>query len=203
MATECSNSLRGVRDRALILLGFAGALRRSELVGLDWTNAGTGGGWIEEAPQGLRLHLRRSKTNQLGALEEVAICRGAFASTCPVVALEAWRGRAGGDGPVFRSISRAGALGERLTDGSVSRILKQRASAASLSAGATSGEALAIAKSTSGHSLRAGLVTSAFAAGLTAEDVMRQTRHRDVRVLLGYRRHATAFVGNVSGRVGL
>jgi hypothetical protein len=55
----------------------------------------------------------------------------------------------------------------------------------------------------SGHSLRAGLVTTCFAVGLTESDVQRQTRHKDLKTLIGYRRHATAFIGNVSGKVGL
>ena len=90
-----------------------------------------------------------------------------------------------------------------MSGGSVARVLKRCVVRAATSAGASGEEVIHLTARTSGHSLRAGLVTSAFAAGLTAEDVMRQTRHRDVKVLLGYRRHATAFIGNVSGRVGL
>ncbi|WP_366927730.1 tyrosine-type recombinase/integrase [Brevundimonas sp.] len=203
LAVTCSSSAKGLRDRALMLLGFASALRRSELVGLDWSVGGDGSGWVEPVPEGLRIHLRRSKTNQMGEREEVAICRGSIAATCPVAALEAWRAISDGEGPVFRSIDRHGRRGGRLTGGSVARTLKTCVRTAATVAGADAKEAAAATARVSGHSLRSGLVTSAFAAGLTAEDVMRQTRHRDVRVLLGYRRHATAFVANVSGRVGL
>lgn len=203
LVSGCGRDPKGVRDRALLLLGFSSALRRSELVGLDWNDAGDGDGWIEPVPEGLRIHLRRSKTNQFGEVEEVAICRGAYAATCPVVAIEAWGAVTETSGPVFQSVDRAGRVGGRLTTGSVARILKGLVAGASARAGASTNEIASASSLISGHSLRAGLVTSAFAAGLTAEDVMRQTRHRDVKVLLGYRRHATAFVANVSGRVGL
>ena len=203
LVSGCGRDPKGVRDRALLLLGFSSALRRSELVGLDWNDAGDGDGWIEPVPEGLRIHLRRSKTNQFGEVEEVAICRGAYAATCPVAAIEAWGAVTETSGPVFQSVDRAGRVGGRLTTGSVARILKGLVAGASARAGASTNEIASASSLISGHSLRAGLVTSAFAAGLTAEDVMRQTRHRDVKVLLGYRRHATAFVANVSGRVGL
>lgn len=194
---------KGIRDRALMLLGFAGAFRRSELVGLDWTADGDGDGWIETAPQGLRIHLKRSKTNQTGRAEEVAICHGSFAATCPVAALEAWRDVSTGVGPVFLAINRHGRRKGRMAAGDVARVLKAAVRANAATAGADEAEFASVSATVSGHSLRAGLVTTAFAAGLTAEDVMRQTRHRDIKVLLGYRRHATAFVGNVSGRIGL
>lgn len=201
--------LAGIRDRALLLLGFAGAFRRSELAGFDWTREGNGQGFIEPVAQGVRVILRRSKTNQLGDHEEVAICYGAAEATCPVRALDAWReaveereGEA--RGPLFRAVDRHGRLSrDHLDGGSVSRIVKRAAARAVEAHGATPEEVEAALERISGHSLRSGLVTTAFDKGLNAEDIMRQTRHRDVKTLLGYRRHATAFVANVSGRIGL
>ena len=76
-----------------MLLGFAGAFRRSELVGLRWSDDDDGAGHLEFVPEGVRVHLRRFKNNQLGAKEEIAICRGAYAATCPAVALETWGDR--------------------------------------------------------------------------------------------------------------
>ena len=161
-------------------------------------------------PEGVRIVLRRSKTNQTGDFEEIAICRGAFAATCPVVALEAWRAASTPDtdtvatGPVFRAVDRHGRLSDAAMDGgSISAIVKRAVARAAVARGANQAEAADSILGISGHSLRSGLVTTAFGAGVSAEDVMRQTRHRDVKTLLGYRRHATAFVGNVSGRLGL
>ena len=206
----CPDTLAGARDRALVLLGFAGAFRRSELVGLCWSAEDGGAGHVEFVKEGVRVHLRRSKTNQTGEREEVAICRGTYAATCPVRALDEWSERltaATGhipSGPVFRAVDRHGRPGEEAMDGgSVARLLRRVVARAAAAAGASEAEVEAALQRVSGHSLRAGLVTTAFAAGLSAEDVMRQTRHRDVKTLLGYRRHATAFVANVSGRVGL
>lgn len=85
----------------------------------------------------------------------------------------------------------------------MARALKAAVTPPAEVSGASEYEAKATNAKVSGHSLRSGLVTTAFAAGLTAEDLMRQTRHRDAKVLLGYRRHAAAFVANVSGKVGL
>jgi integrase len=208
IVTAREQSLSGVRDRALLLLGFAGAFRRSELAGLDWSPGGEGSGYVEAVPEGLRVRLRRSKTNQMGDLEEVAICRGAYASTCPVAALEAWRAAVVGceaaAGPVFVQIDRFDrSLGRRLSGAAISEVIRKAVVRHAAGEGATPAEALAAAEGVSGHSLRAGLVTTAFGAGISAEDIARQTRHRNTATLAAYRRHRTAFVSNVSGRIGL
>ena len=210
VVAACPDTLAGLRDRALLLIGFAGAFRRSEIAGLCWSAADGGDAHLEFVPEGLRIFLRRSKTNQTGAHEEVAICRGAYAATCPVRALADWRdaliARSGAlpSGAVFRSVDRHGrVLAAHLDGGSVARIIKAAVARAATASGATADELAAALERVSGHSLRSGLVTTAFGAGISAEDVMRQTRHRDVKTLIGYRRHATAFVANVSGRVGL
>jgi integrase len=209
VVAACPDTLQGKRDRALLLLGFAGAFRRSELAGLDWDASGDGTVYLATVPEGLRIFLKRSKTNQTGEAEEVAICRGTYASTCPVRAVEDWRaavfkGETQAAGPVFQAINRHGKLsGARIDGGSVARIVRAVVARAALGGGASAAEIATALHRLSGHSLRSGLVTTAFAAGLASEDVMRQTRHRDLKTLLGYRRHATAFIGNVSGRVGL
>ena len=107
-------------------------------------------------------------------------------------------------GPVLRSIDRHGRLGiSRLSGAAVAGIVRRVITAHAEAQGASPEEVEARLQGVSGHSLRSGLVTTAFASGISAEDVMRQTRHRNVQTLVRYRRHATAFVGNVSGRVGL
>jgi hypothetical protein len=119
MALGTTDDLKGIRDRALLLLGFAGAFRRSELVALDCKD-------IEESETGLKVTIRRSKTDQEGEGATIAIVRGSIA--CPVEAVKAWRDAAGiTAGPLFRSIRKGGKVGERLTAQSVADIVKAHA----------------------------------------------------------------------------
>jgi integrase len=117
----CSDRCIDVRDRALLLVGFAGALRRSEFVGLDV-------GDIRFEGEGVVLQLRRSKTNQEGALEEVAVLYGSDPHTCPVRALQTWLATSGlVGGPLFRAVDRAGRIGAgRLTARIVGQRLKKK-----------------------------------------------------------------------------
>ena len=120
MAAAGDGGLTAMRDRALLLLGFAGTFRRSELVALDVAD-------VVESKDGLLVTIRRSKTDQEGRSTTVAVVRGKIA--CPVAALRAWL-TAGGisDGPVFRPITKGGKVRPtRLTDRSVANIVKYRA----------------------------------------------------------------------------
>lgn len=87
--------------------------------------------------------------------------------------------------------------------GSVPRLIKRAVRRVAAARGADEAEVARARSRTSGHSLRSGLVTTAFAAGLQSEDIMRQTHRRDVKMLVGHRRHATAFTANVSGHLRL
>ncbi len=185
MVSGCDGSPIGLRDRALLLVGFAGALRRAELVALRVED-------IEESAEGLRVTIRRSKGDQAGAGQVVAIVRSG-SETCPVAALTAWRAAAEvTEGYLFRSVDRHGRVGDSLSDKAVALIVKRRAEAAGLDP-----------ERFSGHSLRAGLATSAAAAGAEERDIQRQTRHRSIVVLRRYIRDGELFRANVSGRVGL
>jgi site-specific recombinase XerD len=100
MAQAAPAGLKGVRDRALLLLGFAGAFRRSELVGLDVDD-------VQEEEDGARVTIRRSKTDQEAAGQTIAVVRGGTAATCPVRALRAWLEAAGiADGAIFRPVAK-------------------------------------------------------------------------------------------------
>jgi integrase len=185
MAASCDDELLGRRDQALLLLGFAGAFRRSELVALQVED-------VVEEESGLRLTIRRSKGDQAGAGQVVGISRTGSA-TCPVAALAAWREAAAiAAGPLFRSVDRHGRIGDSLSDKAVALVVKRRAELAGLDPALFSG-----------HSLRAGLATSAAAHGLEERDIQRQTRHRSLTVLRRYIRDGDLFRANVSGRVGL
>lgn len=175
MVALCPDTLAGKRDRALLLLGFAGALRRSELVALQVAD-------LEDVPEGLRLHIRRSKTDQEGEGVAIAIPRGA--RVCPVAAVKAWLAAAGiSDGPVFRPVAKGGRVLQcALTGKGAAGIVKLYAARAGFNA-----------KEYSGHSLRAGFLTSAAARGASVFKMMDVSRHRSMETLRVYVRDADAF----------
>lgn len=184
MAGSCDDTLLGLRDRALLLIGFASAMRRSELVALDVAD-------VELVAEGLRITIRRSKTDQDGAGEVVGIVRTGT-PTCPVKALQRWLETAQIEGGrVFRAVNRHGRIGEMLTGQSVALVIKKRAKMIGL-----------VEADFAGHSLRAGLATAAATNGVDERTIMRQTRHVGVTVRR-YIRDGEMFVGNASGRVGL
>ena len=109
LAHTDGSTLKGKRDRALLLFGFASAMRRSELVGLDLAD-------LEQTERGLLVTLRRSKTDQEGKGQQRAILFGSKPELCPVLALNAWTEAAGiTDGRVLRSVDRHGRIGESLS----------------------------------------------------------------------------------------
>ena len=175
------------RDRALLLVGFAGALRRSELATLEVRDLGFGS-------EGLRVRLPRSKTDQEGAGVVLGLHFGDRPLTCPVRGVQDWvRSIAITDGPVFRSVDRHGNVGDRALDaGSVARIIKRAASRAGLDPSAYSG-----------HSLRAGFATQAARAGAHERAIMKHTRHKSERVLREYIRDGQLFDENPTNSLGL
>ena len=156
LIASCAQDLAGQRDRALFLVGFAGAFRRSELVGIDVHH-------LRFEADCLVVHLPRSKGDQAGKGVDVTLPRmrgadSAASDTCPVRALEAWLRRAKiRRGPVFRSVTAHGTLEERLTGAGVRHILLSRAKLAKLTVQAS--------ERLSPHGLRAGLITEAYLAG--------------------------------------
>lgn len=187
----------GVRNRAMLLLGFGAALRRSELVALQL------GDHEPVSGRGVRLLVRRSKTDQHGRGQEVAIwANPAEPLLCPAAALDAWlrlrstapdlssavSAAARDERPLFCAATKSGRLtGEALSDKAVARLVKQAAEAAGLDADRYSG-----------HSLRAGLATAAGDAGAGLADLMRQTRHTSTEVALRYLRPADLWRNNVT-----
>jgi integrase len=173
----CGGDTAGLRDRALLLVGFAGALRRSELVGIDREH-------LRFNEAGLRILLPSSKTDQEGKGVELGLSRGKRRETCPVRALEAWlEASACQYGPVFRKVDRWGSIEHaRLGGDAVRDILLSRAKAAKLVVHGL--------ERLSPHGLRAGFVTEAYLAGARDEQVMDHTRHRDLKTMRGYVRRA-------------
>jgi integrase len=177
----------GARDRALILLGFAGAFRRSELVGLDLEDCAF-------ARDGLTITLRRSKTDQEGAGRRIGIPYGSNPDTCPVRTVQAWVELAGiAAGPLFRSVSRHGQVQPgRLSGIDVARVVKKLALRAGLDPARYAG-----------HSLRAGHATAAAMAGASERAIMNQTGHRSVGMVRRYIRDGSLFRENSAGKLGL
>lgn len=184
----------GVRDKALLLIGFAGAFRRSELVVLAIGDAGNRDGHqLSIVPAGVQILMGRTKTDQEMTGRTVAIPRGKT-KICPVAALEAWLALARiSAGPIFRGVDRHGRISSRgLTDRAVADIVKRAVARAGLNPALFSG-----------HSLRAGFVTAASQAGVATEVIMMQTGHRDPKTVSGYIRDGELWSRNAAGKVGL
>ncbi len=175
-----------VRDRALLLIGFAGAFRRSELVGLDIQD-------LEFNDDGLVVHLRRSKTDPEGEGRKVGIPYGSTPATCPVRAAKDWLAVLKADtGPLFRTINRHGRIFEsRLSSMGVALVVKRLTAKH------------AIQGDFAGHSLRAGLATAAASAGVPERAIMNQTGHKSLATMRKYIREGSLFLENAAGRVGL
>jgi len=190
-------TLRGLRDRAMLLLGFAGGLRRSEIVGLDLRRDDTedSRGWVEILDMGMLVTLR-GKTGW----REVEIGRGSSDLTCPIVAVETWLSLAKiSHGPLFRRVTGRGkdVGSNRLADQEVARLVKRTALAAGVRPDLSEGERQ---MKFSGHSLRAGLASS---AEVDERYVQKQLGHASAEMTRRYQRRRDRFRVNLPKAVGL
>ena len=187
MVEATGEGLIGLRDRALVLRGFAGAFRRSELVALDLEDCDFG-------KDGLTVMLRRSKTDQAGEGRKVGIPYGSNPETCPVRTVQEWMQMAGiTDGRLFRSINWHGKVQAGGLSGiDVARVVKKLAERAGLDPARCAG-----------HSLRAGHATAAAIAGASERSIMNQTGHRSVQMVRRYIREGSLFRENSAGKLGL
>jgi site-specific recombinase XerD len=178
MVTLARRGMIGKRDRALLLLGFSIAARRSELVALDVAD-------IEFCPEGLRVTIRKSKTDQEGKGAVVAVRHGSIA--CPVAAVKEWLAAANiTEGPVFRQVRKGGHVtSNRLGGEAVRRIVKMQIAKLGLDP-----------KQFGAHSLRAGFCTSAASKGANLFKMMDISRHKSVDTIRGYIRDVDAFKDN-------
>jgi integrase len=176
-----SDSLKDLRDRCLLMIGFAGAFRRSELVALNCED-------FQITSEGLTVLITKSKTDQEGQGQKIGIpfARGQH---CPVKTYKQWLEASGiTEGAVFRSVNRHQKLGNRLHHHSAARIVKLSAEKIGLDP-----------KDFSGHSLRSGLATSAAVAGVPVHRICSQTRHKSTRMLDRYIRDGRLFDDNAAG----
>lgn len=177
---DTTHWIESARNRALLLFGFAGGFRRSELVALDVSD-------LELSAEGARVLIRRSKTDQAGEGAQIGVHRQR-GDMCPVGALETYlRGGRVAQGPVFRQIHKGRLTPKRLDDQAVARLVK----AAVVSIGLDPAEY-------AGHSLRCGFVTAAAAAKADLDSIMNTTRHKSVEQVRGYIRRASPFDRNAS-----
>ncbi len=177
----------GLRDRSLLLIGFGAALRRSEIVALDRED-------IRFTREGVAINIRQSKTDQEAKGIEIGILRGRKPDSCAVTQLELWLAKLNIEsGPIFRRIRKNGViLTDRLSDQAVAAIVKRYVGHAGLSP-----------QDFSGHSLRAGLATSAANAGHSYGEIMAQTRHKSEKMVRVYVRKASIFRDNVTASLKL
>lgn len=187
MVHALPENLRGKRDRALLLVGFAGGFRRSELAGLAVED-------ISVTTDGLVVTLRRSKTDQEGQGRKVALPYGSNPETCPVRAYLEWlRAARLEHGAVFREIGRGGRpANQALHKDSVGLIVKRAAGRIGLDPAEYAG-----------HSLRAGLATQAYLNGASELAIMQQTGHRSFATLRKYIREGSLFRDNPAAKLGL
>ena len=190
LCRACGPDLAGTRDQAMFLLGFAGALRRSELVGLDVKHVT----WTVDS---LKLLIERSKTDAQGEGAEIAIPHGRADYTCPVTALKTWLELSEiTAGPLFRKVNRGSVVERaRLTADAVRQILLKRAAKAGLKG--------TLAEPFSPHGLRAGFVTTAYRNGVPDEEIMGHTRHRSLTTMRSYVRRAKLSRESPAGELGL
>ncbi len=179
----------GIRDRALLLIGFAGAFRRSELAGLQRDD-------IEITPDGLHVTLRRSKTDQTGQGRVKGIPYGSHRETCPVRAWQAWAEVMDADGAAtgfaFRALDRHGNIKTRLSDKAVALVVKRYAAAAGLDPAQYAG-----------HSLRSGFATTAGRAHVSERTIMKQMGHKSPIMTRKYIQEGTLFEDNAAAEIGL
>lgn len=182
MLSHCPDTIKGKRDAALLLLGFCAALRRSEIVAVRTSD-------LEFNSQGLILTVPRSKTDQSGEGRKIAVPRGK-GRICPVTTLNEWLLHAIAHGDfLFCSIGKGGFISKRpLSDRAISDIVKYYACKAELNP-----------EKYSGHSLRAGLCTSAAQHGISSWKIRQQTGHRSDSMLARYIRDGNLFEDNAAG----
>jgi integrase len=186
MVNALPSTPHGLRDRALLLIGFAGGFRRSELAAIDFAD-------IEDSDDGLTILIRRSKTDPEGEGRKIGIAYGSDPKTCPVRAYRKWIKEAQiTEGPVFRHFHNQTMGTQAITDRVVALTVKKAAERVGLDAA-----------SLAGHSLRSGLATTAARNGASEASIMKQTGHRSVQMVRRYIREGSLFHDNASTKLGL
>jgi site-specific recombinase XerD len=182
---EKTKEIKKIRDKTLILIGFGGGFRRSELVSIDYND-------VELVPEGVKLVIRRSKTDQFGEGMVKGIPYFSNQNYCPVLHLKKWLELSNiKSGPIFRRFSKSFKLSEnRLTDQSVALLLKNYLGAAGIEN-----------KNYSGHSLRSGFATVSAESGADERSIMSMTGHKTTQMVRRYIKEANLFKNNALNKI--
>jgi site-specific recombinase XerD len=177
--------IKKFRDRSIILIGFSGGFRRNEIVSLDFED-------LDFVPEGLKINLRRSKTDQFGEGFKKALPYFDSSQYCPVVSLKKWIEVSKiASGPLFRRFAKGSRLSNnRLTDQTVALLIKEYLQLAGIDS-----------KNYSGHSLRSGFATSAAESGVEERNIMAMTGHKSTEMVRRYIKEANLFKNNALNKI--
>ena len=180
-----NNEITKIRDRSIVLIGFSGGFRRNEIVSLDYDD-------LDFVPEGLKITLKRSKTDQFGEGSLKGLPYFESSKYCPVLSLKKWIEVSNiNSGPLFRRFSKGSKLtGNRLTDQTVALIIKKYLNLAGIES-----------KNYSGHSLRSGFATSAAESGAEERSIMAMTGHKSTEMVRRYIREANLFKNNALNKI--
>ncbi|MDC1043771.1 site-specific integrase [Candidatus Pelagibacter ubique] len=182
-----NQEIKKFRDRSIILIGFSGGFRRNEIVSLDYDD-------LDFVPEGLKINIKRSKTDQFGEGFTKALPYFDSSQYCPVVSLKNWLDISKiTSGPVFRRFVKGSKLSEnRLTDQTVAILIKEYLNLAGIDN-----------KNYSGHSLRSGFATSAAESGVEERNIMAMTGHKSTEMVRRYIKEANLFKNNALNKIKL
>ena len=177
--------IKKLRDRTIILIGFSGGFRRNEIVSLDYDD-------LDFVPEGLKINIRRSKTDQFGEGSIKALPYFDNSQYCPVISLRNWLNISKiNSGSIFRRFSKGSKLSEnRLTDQTVALLIKEYLKLAGIDS-----------KNYSGHSLRSGFATSAAESGAEERSIMAMTGHKSTEMVRRYIKEANLFKNNALNKI--
>jgi len=182
---EKTEEIKKIRDKSIILVGFGGGFRRTELISVDYED-------LEFVPEGVKITLRRSKTDQFGEGMTKGLPYFSNETYCPVAHLKKWIKISNiKDGPVFRRFAKGCSLtSNRLTDQSVVLLIKKYLALAGIEN-----------KNYSGHSLRSGFATVSAESGADERSIMAMTGHKTTQMVRRYIREANIFKNNALNKI--
>jgi len=182
---ENNQEIKKFRDRSIILIGFSGGFRRNEIVSLDYDD-------LDFVPEGVKINIKRSKTDQFGEGFTKALPYFDSSQYCPVISLKNWLDISKiTSGPVFRRFLKGSKLSEnRLTDQTVAILIKEYLNLAGINS-----------KNYSGHSLRSGFATSAAESGVEERNIMAMTGHKSTEMVRRYIKEANLFKNNALNKI--